>query len=305
MSVEPWIDASCRAAPGCHRPGGRCCRAAVAGSPRYGCIARPPCAGSSRPSSTIAAVRPGPDVAHNAPATSRKDSRRHTTNALDNLRRIAAEMAAKDLEHAARVLQRGVGRRGSRVKLAPCTPAASSAGRRRCRRSPPGRRSLPGLFVVRAAVRGPSQRRARQGLRCPVILVDDRVCVRVGAHVLGRSKLVRPGRSGSRPPRNAMSVPARSGTCMSAHRARAREARVDMDHLRATLLRLDHPLEADGMALRHVRALDHDAVGVLQVLLEGGCPTAAERRPQTGDGRGVSYAAWFSSWIAPSAVNSS
>ena len=58
--------------------------------------------------------------------------------------------------------------------------------------------------------------------------------------------------------------------------------------VRAALLGLHHPLEADRMALRHVRALDHDAVSVLQVLLEGGGAAAAERGPQTGDSGGVS-----------------
>src|SRR5919206_453738 len=68
------------------------------------------------------------------------------------------------------------------------------------------------------------------------------------------------------------------------------EARVDVDHLRAALLGLDHPLEADRVLLGHVRAHDQDAVGVLQVLLERRGATAAERGPQTGDRGGVSYA---------------
>ena len=55
-------------------------------------------------------------------------------------------------------------------------------------------------------------------------------------------------------------------------------------------LRLHHPLEADRVALGHVRAHDQDAVGVLQVLLEGRGAAPAERGPQTGDGGGVSYA---------------
>ena len=87
-----------------------------------------------------------------------------------------------------------------------------------------------------------------------------------------------------------MSLPARMRHVQVGERARAGEARVDVDHLRAALLRLHHPLEADRMALGHVRALDHDAVGVLQVLLEGGGAAPAERGPQTGDGGGVSYA---------------
>src|SRR5213592_4189532 len=75
-------------------------------------------------------------------------------------------------------------------------------------------------------------------------------------------------------PRNTMSVP----------------ARIDMDQLRAALLGLHHPLEADRVLLGHVGAHDQDAVGVLQVLLERGGAAAPERGPQTGDRRAVSYA---------------
>src|SRR5436309_14702983 len=62
-----------------------------------------------------------------------------------------------------------------------------------------------------------------------------------------------------------------------------------MDDLRPAGLGLHDPLEPDRVALGHVRTLDDDAVGVLQVLLEGGGPASTERCPQTGDGGGVSY----------------
>ena len=87
-----------------------------------------------------------------------------------------------------------------------------------------------------------------------------------------------------------MSLPGAERHVQVGERARAGEARVDVDDLRAALLGLHHPLEADRVALGHVRALDHDAVGVLQVLLEGGGAAAPERGPQTGDRGGVSYA---------------
>src|SRR5581483_7748032 len=73
-------------------------------------------------------------------------------------------------------------------------------------------------------------------------------------------------------------------------RAGAREARVDVDQRRATRLGLHHPLEPDRMALGHVRALDDDAVAVLEVLLERRGATTTERCPQTGDGGRMSYA---------------
>ena len=41
---------------------------------------------------------------------------------------------------------------------------------------------------------------------------------------------------------------------------RAGEPRVDVNDLRAAVLGLDHPLEADRVALGHVRPHDHDAV---------------------------------------------
>src|SRR5213079_2102936 len=54
--------------------------------------------------------------------------------------------------------------------------------------------------------------------------------------------------------------------------------------------RLHQPPKADRMRLGHRRALDPDAVGVLEVLLEVGGAAAPERGPQTGDGARVSYA---------------
>src|SRR5690606_6761969 len=53
---------------------------------------------------------------------------------------------------------------------------------------------------------------------------------------------------------------------------------------------LHDPPEAHRMTLCHVRALDQDAVSVLQILLKGGGAAAAERDPQTGDRGRVSYA---------------
>src|SRR5215210_3457783 len=77
-----------------------------------------------------------------------------------------------------------------------------------------------------------------------------------------------------RPPRNAMSVP----------------ARIDVDDRGPAFAGLHHPPEAHGVGLRHRRALDEDAVGVLEGLLVVGGAAAPERGPQTGDRRRVSYA---------------
>src|SRR5438874_10991363 len=63
-----------------------------------------------------------------------------------------------------------------------------------------------------------------------------------------------------------------------------------MEDLRAAPLGLHDPLEADRVRLGHVRPHDHDAVRVLEVLLEPGGAATPERGPQTGDGRAMSYA---------------
>ena len=73
-----------------------------------------------------------------------------------------------------------------------------------------------------------------------------------------------------------MSLPARSGTCMSA----TADVRVNRGSTWITTcaarLGLHHPLEPDRMALGHVRALDDDAVAVGQILLERRRPASTE-----------------------------
>ena len=99
-------------------------------------------------------------------------------------------------------------------------------------------------------------------------------------------------------------MPARIGTCMSATAL----VRVNRGSTWITLaprrLGLHHPLEADRVALGHVRALDEDAVGVRQILLEGGRAAASELVPRPGTVEECQIRAWFSIWIAPRAVYS-
>src|SRR5439155_502636 len=54
-------------------------------------------------------------------------------------------------------------------------------------------------------------------------------------------------------------------------------------------LRLHGPAERHRVALRHVRAHDDEAVGVLEIARIQGRRAAAEPCPQTGDARAVSY----------------
>src|SRR5204863_9302519 len=62
-----------------------------------------------------------------------------------------------------------------------------------------------------------------------------------------------------------------------------------MDELRAVELGLHGPAERDGVALRHVRAHDDEAVGMLEAARVGRRGPATIPCPQTGDARAVSY----------------
>ena len=91
------------------------------------------------------------------------------------------------------------------------------------------------------------------------------------------------------PPRKAMSLPARIGHERVGERAGAGEVRVDVDHLGAARLRLHHPLEPDGMGLGHVRAHDHDAVGVDEPAVRRWRRHARARFPDRERWRSVRY----------------
>ena len=87
-----------------------------------------------------------------------------------------------------------------------------------------------------------------------------------------------------------MSVPARIGTCRSAIAlVRVKRGSTWITFAPRSLASTTH-WKPDRVLLGHVRAHDQDAVGVLQVLLEGGGAAAPERGPQTGDRGAVSYA---------------
>jgi hypothetical protein len=49
------------------------------------------------------------------------------------------------------------------------------------------------------------------------------------------------------------------------HGARPRKPWIDVNQRSAVLARFHHPLEGNGMALRHIRALDNDYVRVHQI----------------------------------------
>ena len=98
-----------------------------------------------------------------------------------------------------------------------------------------------------------------------------------------------------------MSAPARIGTCMSAI-ALVRPKRGSTWMIFAPRSGLHRPAEADRMRLGHRGALDQDAVGVLQVLLEGVAPPRPNEVPRPGTVEVCHMRAWFSIWTAPIAV---
>ena len=102
-----------------------------------------------------------------------------------------------------------------------------------------------------------------------------------------------------------MSLPARIGTCWSASAlVRVKRGSTWMTFA-PRALRLHDPLEADRVALGHVRAHDHDAVGVLRG--PAGSVVAPPRPnevPRPGTVELCHMRAWFSIATAPSAVKS-
>ena len=224
-------------------------------------------------------------------ATPRNSSRGTPRDALDHLGRVAGEVALEHLEDAARVLQREVALQralehaGARLLVERLGGVLARAGRRRDLAAlvHPARAVVhPRLGVVAAEdaaeVLGVLEVLAHQrgGVR---VVLDVLLEVGLGLqHVVDEAAEEGDVRAG--PDRQVL----------VGDRARAAEARVDVDDLRAVLLGLHHLAEPDGMRLRHRVALDDDAVSVLEGLLVVGGAAAPERCPQTGDGGGVSYA---------------
>ena len=225
-----------------------------------------------------------------------ESSQRHAAHLLDNLGRVPAVVPLEDLEHAAGMLQRRVGLGGA------CRPTGShgSRGSRRSRHRfvdvHADRRRLlldtavlPGAVVVLRAARVPAREQTVQVLGVAEVLADDRGRVRVPHHVVAELAAVLEDVVDD-PAEEGDVVPGSERNVHVGDRARPGEAGIDVDDRRAAQLRLHDPLEAHRVALGHVRAHDHDAVGVLQILLERRGAAATEGCPQTGDGGGVSYA---------------
>src|SRR5579883_2105962 len=148
---------------------------------------------------------------------------------------------------------------------------------------------LPAAGVVAALLLIEAGEEAVEVLGVAELLADDRRAVGVRHDVLAEVALVRD---------DVVDDAAEEGDVRArterdvdvGDRAGPGVAGIDVDELGAPRLGFHDPLEPNRVALGHVGSLDDDAVSVLQVLLEGGGPSPAERSPQTGDRGGVSDA---------------
>src|SRR5918994_1614888 len=217
---------------------------------------------------------------------------RGAADLLDHLGRVPGEVALEDLEHAARVLQRHVGRpRHTGMHL----PALSLTGLAHyASLAPPDggvidRVSLvtPARRVVLFALLVPAGEQAR-GVGLLEVLGDYGGRVGVDLDVLLEILLVLEDVVDQAPEES--NIGAWPDGCVNvAHRRGAREAWVDVDESGALLLG-DHGVpETHGVGLRHVGAFDQDAVGILQVLQVGGGAAPTVRDAQTGHRGAVSY----------------
>ena len=209
---------------------------------------------------------------------------------------VAAEVSLEDLEDAALVLQRLVFFRG--LAMRETTGLRSVSGLLALRAAfgtlPCGLlfghpRVMPGARVVDPLVLVEAREEPVEILGVTEPLVDDHRCVRITLDVLVEPALVLDDVANDSAEKG--DVCARTDRdVLVGHRARPREARVDVHDLRAAEPRFHHPLEADRMVLGHVRAHDQDRVGVPQILLVCRGTPSPERGPQTGDRGAVSYA---------------
>ena len=134
----------------------------------------------------------------------------------------------------------------------------------------------------------PSGKKAVEVLGVPEVVAEERRRVRVVDDVVAEVALVLDRVANQRAEENEIAAGAEREPVVR-HRAGAGEARIDVNDLRPVLLaRLDDPLEADRMVLRHRRAHDENRVGVREVLLCGGGAAAPERGAQTGHRGAVS-----------------
>ena len=217
-----------------------------------------------------------PEFAQSASATLQEQLARHAADLLHHLRRVAREVPLQDLEDAARVLERLVALLGRGRRCSASAPGAASArgapaARRRVRRPRTARSDV----VPAASASKPLKRPSRSSVsRKSSPMMAGRVGV--GHHVLPEIALVLEDVADE--PAEEGDVGARRGSARGCRPSRCVRVKRGSTWMMVAprSLGLHHPAEADRVALGHVRALDDDAVRVLQVLLEGRRAAASE-----------------------------
>ncbi len=212
---------------------------------------------------------------------------RSPADLFHHLRRVALEMALQNLEDAHRVLQRKI-----------VTPRARHRGALRVRLAGVSGTLSRGRLIERVFVHprievvfgvlfSPARKKPVQVLCIAEVVVDDGRRVGVVEDVLPEVPFILDDVANQSAEERDIGAGAKCGVNVR-DRAGACEPRIHVDDHGAALFCLHHPLKAYRVILRHVRTLNHNAVRVLQILLERGCAASSKAGPQTGDRGGVS-----------------
>src|SRR5215208_2547611 len=216
---------------------------------------------------------------------------RRAADLLDHLGRVPGVVALENLKDATLVLERRVGRArlalvrrrlpsGALADEAPLTPPDGGVVYGRAFVAPTRRVVLPTFLV-------PAGEQARC-LRVLELLGEEGRGVGVVDDVVPEEPLVLEDVVDQAAQKRYVRAWSYGGVDVAQRRG-TREARVDMDELRALALGDHRVSEADRVGLGHVGAFDQDAIRILQVLQARGGATPTVRDAQTGHRGAVSY----------------
>ena len=217
----------------------------------------------------------------------------NTADTFNHLWCVTREVPLKHIKDTERMLEHGIGIVLVNVAcLAPPIFSVTSAGLSVSRMDgiwlfwrpfvEPGLRRIFFLFFI------PAGENAIEVVRKLHVVAKNRSCVRVVLHVLAELFSVFEYVMNQSTKKDDVAAGTHRNPDIR-HRRSASEARIDVDDGRTTLACLNHPLEADGMILRHRRSHNENGIGICQVLLCGGRTAASERGTQTGHRGAVSY----------------
>src|SRR2546428_1522054 len=139
----------------------------------------------------------------------------------------------------------------------------------------------PSAFIVTVILSVPAGKDASQILSILELLWKNDRSVGVGDHVLAKILLVFENVMNEAPEKQDV----RSGAERSpdvCHSGGAAETRIDVNNLGTALSRFDHPLETDGMILRHVRAHNQNGIRIDEIARPKCRSASTEGGAQTG-----------------------